>query len=129
MEQLQQGLGKTRPIRGELPTTNVDGTPYAHGPEDYFLFYITNDEALIQDEARFDELKTVSPPIAAELNAGTFDNVIDVDALQPGVWHLTYSTVNVTPDQTLEGPINRSGYLSLEVLAPLSPPLPPTNLS
>lgn len=129
MEQLQQGLGKTRPIRGDMPTTNVDGTPYAHGTEDYFLFYITNDEALIQDEARMAELVAVSPPIAAELNAGTFTNTLDVDAVEPGTWFLTYSTVNVTPDQTLEGPINRSGYLALEVLAPLSAPLPPTNLS
>lgn len=127
MEQLRQGTGIQRPVQGTLPTTNTDGTPYAHGPEDYFLFYITDDKALITDPTRKDELVAASPPIAAELNAGTFDNTIDVDAVTPGQWFITYSTVNVTPDQTLEGPVNPTP-LELEILAPLAPPLYPTNL-
>ena len=128
MEQLRQGLGKTRPIHGEMPTTNVDGSPYAHGPEDFFRYYVTNDKALITDPARFDELIVVSPPIAAELSGGVFDNEFDVDAGEPGQWFITYSTVNVDNGAEIEGPINRTP-LELEVLPPLVAPSPPTNLS
>lgn len=121
-----------RPITATMPTENVDGTPYTHGPEDHFRFYITDNKDLILDPARFDELVVASPPIAAELIAGTFDNEIDVDAVTPGVWFITYSTVNVVdpadPASGIEGPVAPIP-LELEILAPIPAPMPPSNIS
>lgn len=118
MEQLQQGFGYTREYSGQLPTQRTDGTPYAHGPEDYFLCYISDDPKNL----------TKNPGIAVELVNGKFDRVEDVDAMTPGIFYVTFSTVDVTPTgEKLEGPVHPTP-LVFEVLAPLAPPLYPSNL-
>jgi len=131
MEDLQQAFSQVLPIGGTLPTTNTDGSPYVHGPEDYFLYYVTDNEALITDPAREDELRQTAPGIAVELDvaSGEFSVPFDVDAAQVGTWYITYSTVNEVipgdPATRIEGPINRASYLSFNVLAPLAAPNPP----
>jgi len=108
----RQGFGEQRPVRATPPTDRTDGTPLALTEIAHYNFYMSFD----------------SGPVvligATQIQNGEFTDVIDVDAQTPGTYALSYSTVDT---DGREGPL--SPPLTIEILAPLAPPSPPSGIA
>lgn len=123
-EELRQGEGTKRTIKGVMPTQRVDGTPYEHGDEDYFLFFVTGNP----DINPADESHAEYPPgIAVELEGGQFTEAFDPDTVSPGLVRVWYKTVDVVDPSNPERKLISapSEVLEFQVLPPLAEPLPP----
>jgi len=109
-EQLRQGTGLIRTISATAPTHRVDGDPLDQTlitGYNFYMSYNAGPATLIG---------------VTQLSNGVFTDDIDVDSQTPGIYDITYSTV--TANFPNGGP--QSPPLSLEILAPLAAPNPPT---
>lgn len=139
MATYRQGTGLMKQFTGSVPTQNEDGSPYAHQAEDFFRYYLSSDPNDLKQQL----------VASVELDQGVFSREEEIDAMEPGVWYATFSTVNVIlpndPDKAawldvpgaslqsdgsvwVEGKVNPAPVV-LEILAPLSPPLYPGDLA
>lgn len=115
METIRQGNAFTRTVYADAPTARADGTPLALTEISHYNFYVKFNDG------------PVSPPAAVQLVSGAFSEGIDVDAHEPGVYEIFYTTVDnqATPQESVP-----SNSLILEILAPFkAAPNPPSNVS
>lgn len=108
MEQLRQGEGVTRPIGATAPTERADGTALAPGEISHYLWTLQ-----LQGGVK-------AEPIAVDLVDGKFSEEFDPDQGVPGVYDLSYQTVDTGSRVSVP-----SSTLTIEVLAPLAAPNPP----
>lgn len=107
---IRQGHGTIHTFTGTAPTTRADGTPLGLNEISHYV-------------------RTVTGPTGVEemdvmLTAGSFSEPLAVDVLMPGIYTITMRTVDTDGRQSVE-----SEVVTMEILAPLAPPNPPTMLS
>lgn len=108
MEQLRQGEGVFRNVAATAPTERADGTPLAPGEIDHYLWTLQLEGG------------ATAEPIAVLLIDGQFSEPFDPDQGAPGVYNLSYQTVDTGGRTSVP-----SSTLTIEVLAPLAAPNPP----
>jgi hypothetical protein len=107
----RQGNGEIRIISAIAPTERSDGTPLSNAEISHYDWYIQYEGGtpLVQ---------------ATQLVDGKFTDSVDVDTVGAGTYSIWYRTVDTEGRESID-----SDILSLEILAPLTAPNPPTGVS
>jgi hypothetical protein len=118
METYRQGNGHTKTISALGPTEREDGTPLGVHEIKHYLRFIKFDNGQPISQA----VQLIEDANTPEYD-GSFDETIEIDDHTPGIYEYWYRTVDTDGRESLD-----SDILTLEILIPLVPPNPPTNL-
>lgn len=122
MPQFRQGTGFIKVMHGTPPTERSDGTLLDPSEISHYEFDMEAVGTGLAISGLVVYLNT-----AGEFTtdpAGLVPEEIVIDNTTPGEYHLRYRTVDTTGNKSSSSP----DYI-LEVLAPLAPPMFPTNIS
>ena len=115
----RQGKGETHVVHAIFPTQRIDGADFPQSELKGFIRSVSFNGGT-PDEL---PLKYTLDESTPEFD-GTFDEILDIDKMQPGTYVYSYKTVDIEDNKS-----DSSEPVTMVVLAPLARPNPPTGLS
>jgi len=119
MATYRQGNGDTKTVKALGPTTRTDGVALAVSEISHYAQFMSFNGGDPVEQA----VNLVEDANTPEYD-GEFDEVVIIDDQTPGTYTIWYQTVDTDGRRSAD-----SEVLTLEILAPLVAPNPPTSLS
>jgi hypothetical protein len=115
----RQGYGETKTMRAIGPVAREDGTALSIEEISHYARFLTFDGGPPLEQVVYLIEDAGTPEYDGE-----FDERVDIDNQTPGVYEYWYQTEDTDGRRSAN-----SEVVSMEILAPLVAPLPPTDLS
>jgi len=109
----RQGEGLSHQFLGAAPTERADGTALDSSEIDHYVRLVTRKDPVTGNWSATERMDV-------QLVGGKFSEIVDIDALTPGVYAYWYHTVDTGGRESTD-----SDSIQMEVLAPLAAPNPP----